>query len=189
MSIEELMNMDVPSVSRQSEPYGQAPAAIQVVTQDEIRRSGASSIPEALRLADNLEVAQKNSHDWGISARGFNTDLANKLLVLMDGRTLYTPLFSGVFWNVQDYLLEDIDRIEVISGPGATLWGANAVNGVINITTKSARDTQGLYVEGGGGTRLQGFTGGRLGGALGARVFYRGVCQYFDRCCEGVGNG
>ncbi len=189
MSLEELMNLDVTSVSRQAEPYGQAPAAIQVVTQDEIRRSGASSIPEALRLADNLEVAQKNSHDWGISARGFNTDLANKLLVLMDGRTLYTPLFSGVFWNVQDYLLEDIDRIEVISGPGGTLWGANAVNGVINITTKSARDTQGLYVEGGGGTELRYFAGVRYGGTLASNVYYRVYGKYFDRGNEVFPNG
>src|SRR6267378_2831483 len=127
LSIEELMNLDVTSVSKQPEPYGRAPAAIQVITQDQIRRSGASSIPEALRLADNLDVAQQNSHDWAITARGFNTALGNKLLVLVDGRTVYTPLFSGVFWDVQDYLMEDIDRIEVISGPGATLWGANAV--------------------------------------------------------------
>ena len=181
MSLEELMSQDVTSVSKQPEPYAQAPAAIEVITQDEIHRSGASSIPEALRLADNLEVAQKNSHDWGISARGFNTDLGNKLLVLMDGRTVYTPLYSGVFWDVQDYLLEDIDRIEVISGPGGTLWGANAVNGVINITTKSAKDTQGIYVEGGGGTELRDFTGVRYGGALGSNVFFRVYGKYFDR--------
>src|ERR1700722_7217700 len=149
MSIEELMNLDVTSVSRQPEPYGRAPAAIQVITQDEIRRSGASSIPEALRLADNLDVAQVNSHDWAISARGFNSALGNKLLVMIDGHTVYSPLFSGVFWDAQDYLLQDIDRIEVISGPGGTLWGANAVNGVINIITKSAADTKGLYAEGG----------------------------------------
>src|SRR5581483_6179796 len=135
LSLEQLMDVDVTSVSRQPQPYAQAPAAIQVITGDDIRRSGASSIPEALRLADNLEIAQKNSHDWAISARGFNTSLANKLLVLVDGRTVYTPLFAGVFWDQQDYLLEDIDRIEVISGPGGTLWGANAVNGVINITS------------------------------------------------------
>ena len=133
-----------PPSPRQPEPFGQAPAAIKSSRSDEIRRSGASSIPEALRLADNLEVAQKNSHDWAISARGFNTSLANKLLVLIDGRTVYTPLFSGVFWDVQDYLLEDIDRIEVISGPGGTLWGANAVNGVINITSKSAQGHAGI---------------------------------------------
>ena len=175
------MDQDVTSVSKEPEPYGQAPAAIDVVTQDEIRRSGASSIPEALRLADNLDVAQKDSHDWAISARGFNTALANKLLVLMDGRTLYTPLFSGVIWDVQDYLLEDVDRIEVISGPGGTLWGANAVNGVINITTKSARDTQGLYVEGGGGTELRDFGGVRYGGTLASNVYFRVYGKYFNR--------
>lgn len=189
MSLEELMNLDVTSVSRQPEPYSQAPAAIELITGDEIRRSGASSIPEALRLADNLEVAQKNSHDWAISARGFNTDLANKLLVMIDGRTVYTPLFSGVFWNVQDYLLEDLDRIEVISGPGGTLWGANAVNGVINIISKSAEDTQGLYVEAGGGTELEAFTGVRYGGMLASNVYFRVYGKYFDRGDEVYTNG
>ncbi|HEY3658506.1 MAG TPA: TonB-dependent receptor [Steroidobacteraceae bacterium] len=190
MSIEELMNLDVTSVSKQPEPYGRAPAAIQVITQDQIRRSGASSIPEALRLADNLDVAQQNSHDWSISARGFNTALANKLLVLVDGRSVYTPLFSGVFWNVQDYLLEDIDRIEVISGPGGTLWGANAVNGVINISSKNAKDTQGLYLEGGGGgPELKGFTGVRYGGTLGPDVYFRAYGKYFDRGNEKFADG
>src|ERR1700748_372453 len=172
LSVEELMDIEVTSVARHSEKILQAPAAIQVITQEDIRRSGATSIPEALRLADNLEVAQKNSHDWAISARGFNTALGNKLLVMMDGRSVYTPLYSGVFWDVQDYLLEDIDRIEVISGPGGTLWGANAVNGVINITSKSAKDTQGLYLEGGGGSQLQDFGGVRYGGALASNVYY-----------------
>ncbi|MBW8864532.1 MAG: TonB-dependent receptor [Verrucomicrobia bacterium] len=189
MSLEQLMDLDVTSVAKQPEPYGQAPAAIQVVTGDDIRRSGASSIPEALRLADNLEVAQQNSHDWSISARGFNSGLANKLLVMMDGRTVYTPLFSGVFWNVQDYLLEDIDRIEVISGPGGTLWGANAVNGVINITSKSAKDTQGLYTEAGGGSWLQDFAGVRYGGTLGTNVFFRVYGKYFNRGDEEYANG
>ena len=137
LNVEDLMNVEVTSVARHPEKLLQAASAIQVITQDDIRRSGATSIPEALRLADNLQVAQKNSHDWAISARGFNTDLANKLLVMIDGRTVYTPLYSGVFWDVQDVLLEDIDRIEVISGPGGALWGANAVNGVINIDRKS----------------------------------------------------
>ncbi len=177
MSLQELMDLDVTSVAKAPQPFGQAPAAIDVITGDEIRRSGASSIPEALRLADNLDVAQKNSHDWGISARGFNTDLANKLLVLMDGRSVYTPLFSGVFWNEQDYLLEDIDRIEVISGPGGTLWGANAVNGVINITTKSAKDTQGLYVEAAGGSWLQDSEAIRYGGTLYFKCFFPGLWQ------------
>jgi len=183
------MDLDVTSVSKQPEPYGQAPAAIQVITGEDIQRSGASSIPEALRLADNLDVAQKNSHDWAISARGFNTALGNKLLVLIDGRAVYTPLYSGVFWDVQDYLLEDIDRIEVVSGPGGTLWGANAVNGVINITTKSAKDTQGLYVEGGGGNWLQDFVGARYGGMLASNVYYRVYGKYFDRSSEVLSNG
>ncbi|HUB87342.1 MAG TPA: TonB-dependent receptor [Verrucomicrobiae bacterium] len=189
LSLVQLMNLDVTSVSKEPEPYSQAPAAIDVITSDEIQRSGASSIPEALRLADNLEVAQKNSHDWAISARGFNTDLANKLLVLIDGRSVYTPLYSGVFWDVQDYLLEDIDRIEVVSGPGGTLWGANAVNGVINITTKSAKDTQGLYVEGGGGSWLQDFAGVRYGGTLASNVYYRVYGKYFDRGDEVFSDG
>jgi len=189
LSLEELMDLDVTSVAKEPQHYGQAPAAIDVITGDEIQRSGASSIPEALRLADNLNVAQKSSQGWAISARGFNTDLANKLLVLIDGRTVYTPLYSGVFWDVQDYLLEDIDQIEVISGPGGTLWGANAVNGVINITTKSAKDTQGLYVEGGGGSELRDFTGARYGGTLASNVYYRVYGKYFDRTSEVYSNG
>lgn len=189
MSLQELMDQDVTSVARQPEPYGQAPASIDVITSDEIRRSGASSIPEALRLADNLEVAQENANDWAISARGFNANLGNKLLVLIDGRSVYTPLYGGVEWNVQDYLLEDIDRIEVISGPGGTLWGANAVNGVINITTKSAADTQGLYVEGGGGSELRDFGGARYGGTLTSNVFYRVYGKYFDRNSEMLPDG
>ncbi|MGH7979672.1 MAG: TonB-dependent receptor plug domain-containing protein, partial [Limisphaerales bacterium] len=180
MSLKELMNQDVTLVAREPEPYGQAPAAIDVITSGEIQRSGASIIPEALRLADNLDVAQINSHDWAISARGFNTDLADKLLVMIDGRTVYTPLFGGVIWDEQDCLLEDIDRIEVISGPGGTLWGANAVNGVINILTKSADETQGLYVEGGGGSELQDFEGARYGGALATNIFYRVYAKYSD---------
>ncbi len=125
MSLEELMDVEVTSVSRHPERLLDAASAIQVISGDEIRRSGASSIPEALRLADNLEVAQRNTHDWSISARGFNTELSNKLLVLMDGRTVYTPLFSGVFWDSQDYLLEDINRIEVISRMFISAFTAN----------------------------------------------------------------
>ncbi len=189
MSIEQLMNLDVTSVARHSQKLLDAPSAIQVVTGDDIEESGASSIPEALRLADNLDVAQKNSHDWGISARGFNTDLANKLLVMIDGRTVYTPLFSGVFWDEQDYLLKDIDRIEVISGPGGTQWGANAVNGVINITTKNAKDTQGLYAEGGGGTELRDFAGVRYGGTLAPGVYFRIYGKYADHGDQVLANG
>ena len=189
MSLEELSNVEVTSVSKRPEKLSEAASAIQVITGEEIRRSGATSIPEALRLADNLDVAQINSHDWAISARGFNTALANKLLVLIDGRTVYTPLFSGVFWNVQDYLLQDIERIEVISGPGGTLWGANAVNGVINIITKSASDTQGAYLEGGGGTQLQDFAGMRYGGTLAPDVYFRIYGKYFDRGNDVFDNG
>ncbi|MDB6127837.1 MAG: TonB-dependent receptor, plug [Verrucomicrobia bacterium] len=189
LSMEELMDVEVTSVSRHAEKLLDAASAIQVITGEEIRRSGALTLPEALRLADNLDVAQKDSHDWGISARGFNTELANKLLVMIDGRTVYTPLFSGVVWNVQDYLLEDLDRIEVISGPGGTLWGANAVNGVINVTTKSAKATQGLYLEGGTGSELPGFVGFRYGSVLAPNVYFRVYGKYFDRGNEVITNG
>src|SRR5258706_8770954 len=189
LTLKELMDADVTSVSKVPERYGEAAAAIQVVTGDDIRRSGATSNPEALRVADNLNVAQKNSHGWAISARGFNTDLANKVLVLRDGRSVYTPLFSGVFWDQQDYLLEDIDQIEVISGPGGTLWGSNAVNGVINIISKSAKDTQGLYVEGGGGSSLRDFLGVRYGGTLATNVFFRAYGKFFDRGNQVLPNG
>ena len=147
LSLEDLMQVEVTSVSRSATALADAPSALRVITQQEIRRSGATLLPEVLRLADNLTVAQKNAHDWGISARGFTSELGNKLLVMIDGRTVYTPLFSGVRWDVQDYILNDIDRIEVISGPGGSVWGANAVNGVISISSKSARDTQGWFAE------------------------------------------
>lgn len=189
MSLEELSNIQITSVSRQPERILDAPAAITVITNEEIRRSGATSIPEALRLADNLNVAQKNAHDWAISARGFNTDLANKMLVMIDGRTVYSPLFSGVFWDRQDYLLEDIERIEVISGPGGTLWGANAVNGVINIITKSTKDTQGTYFETGVGDELKTATAVRHGGQLASNVSYRLYGKYFDRDDQVLANG
>jgi iron complex outermembrane recepter protein len=182
LSLDDLMNVQVTSVAKEPQKLLQAAAAIQVITAEDIRRSGATSIPEALRLADNLEVAQINAHDWAISARGFNADLANKLLVLIDGRVVYTPLYGGVLWNVQDYLLQDIDRIEVISGPGGTLWGANAVNGVINIVTKSATATQGLYVSGGGGNQLREQEGLRYGTQMGdtAVRFYGKYTDYGD---------
>src|SRR5213596_1873142 len=181
LSIEQLMNLQVTSVSKRPEQLSQTASAIQVITQQDIRRSGASSLPEILRLATNLQVTQVDSRQWAIGARGFNSTTANKLLVLIDGRTAYTPLFSGVFWDVQDVPLGDVDRIEVISGPGATLWGANAVNGVINVITKRAQDAQGLYVSGGGGTKLQGLGGARYGGVLGAKVHYRAYGKAFTR--------
>jgi iron complex outermembrane receptor protein len=188
MSLEELSSQEVTSVSKKPEPYGSAPAAIQVITRDDIRRSGATTLAEALRLADNLTVAQKNAHDWAISARGFATDLVNKLLVMIDGRTVYSPLFSGVFWDRQDYLLEDIERIEVISGPGGTLWGANAVNGIINIITRSAGDSQGLYADGGLGTKI-GVGGVRYGGKLAENTPFRIYGKYADHDNELLPDG
>jgi len=181
LSLDELQEVEVTSVSRRPEKLLETASAIQVITADDIRRAGATSVPEALRLASNLQVAQVDSRSWAISARGFNGTSANKLLVLIDGRVVYTPLHAAVFWEVQDTLVEDIDRIEVISGPGATLWGANAVNGVINIITKTAADTQGMLVTGGGGSELQGLGGFRYGGTIGDRVHVRGYGKYFDR--------
>src|SRR5438874_4965974 len=180
-SLEELLNLEVTTVSKRPEKLTEAASAIQVITREDIRRLGATSIPEALRLASNLEVAQIDAREWAISARGFNATTSNKLLVLMDGRTVYTPLYAGVFWDVQDTLMEDIDRIEVISGPGATVWGANAVNGVINIITRKSQDAQGTLVSGGGGTQLRGFGGVRKGGATGPNLHYRIYGKYFDR--------
>jgi iron complex outermembrane receptor protein len=168
-------------VSKRPEKLSDAPSSIQVITGDDIRRAGATSLPEALRLASNLHVAQVDSHGWAITARGFNNSSANKLLVLIDGRVVYTPLHAGVFWDVQDALLDDIERIEVISGPGATLWGDNAVNGVINIITKTATDSQGGLVTGGGGSELQGAGGLRYGGHIGAAAQFRAYGKYFDR--------
>src|SRR5438034_6816639 len=189
LSLEELMNVEVTSVSKRPEPLFSSPSAIQVITQEDIRRSGATSLPEALRLASNLQVAQADARQWAISARGFNNTLANKLLVMIDGRAVYTPLYAGVFWEVQNVLLEDVDRIEVVSGPGGTLWGANAVNGVINIITRSAKDTQGLLVTGGGGSLLQDFGAVRYGGAAGSNFFYRIYGQRFDRNNSVLANG
>jgi iron complex outermembrane recepter protein len=180
LSLDALMQTEVTSVSRRPETLLDAASAIQVISDDDIERSGATTIPEALELADNLDIAQKDPHDWAISARGFNSNLGDKMLVLIDGRTVYTPLFSGVFWNAQDYLLEDISRIEVISGPGGTLWGANAVNGVISVTTKGAEDTQGMYVEQGGGTGIQEFTGIRYGGELAPNIYFRVYGKFLD---------
>src|SRR5258707_7765306 len=161
LSMEDLMNLQVTSVSKRTQKVADAAAAVFVITQEDIRRSGATSIPEALRLAPGLEEARIDENKWAIAARGFNGRFDNKLLVLIDGRSVYTPLFSGVYWNVQDVMLEDVDRIEVIRGPVATLWGANAVNGVINIITKKAKDTQSTVVTAGAGTEELGSVGGR----------------------------
>ncbi|MGH7498626.1 MAG: TonB-dependent receptor plug domain-containing protein [Gemmatimonadales bacterium] len=176
-------------MSRRPEKLSTTASAIQVITGEDIRRSGASSIPEALRLASNLQVAQVNASQWAVSARGFDNVLANKLLVLIDGRTVYTPLYAGVFWDVQNVPLETVDRIEVISGPGGALWGANAVNGVINIITKSAKETQGLSVEGGGGTELHGFGEVRYGGQISSGPEFRLYAMGFGRGSTNLRSG
>src|SRR5437764_8040512 len=180
MSIEELMNVEVTSVAKRPQRVADAAAAVFVLTQEDIRRSGAASIPEALRMVPGLQVARIDENKWAIGSRGFNGRFDNKLLVLIDGRSVYTPLFSGVYWNVQDVLLEDIDRIEVIRGPGATLWGANAVNGVINIITKKAKDTQKTVVTAGGGTEERGIGGVRYGNKIGNNTYYRAYGKYFN---------
>jgi iron complex outermembrane recepter protein len=173
LSLEELMNIQVTSVSKHAEKLLDAPSAIQVITAEHIRQSGVTTLPEALRLASNLQVAKVNASQWAISARGFNNVLADKLLVMIDGRSVYTPLYAGVYWDVQNVMLEDVDRIEVISGPGGTLWGANAVNGVINIVTKKAQNTQGLFAEAGSGNQLPWMANARYGGTIGKKVYYR----------------
>jgi len=188
LDVEDLMNIEVTSVARQPGRLFDAAAAIQVITREDIHRSGATTLPEALRLADNLQVAQRTSATWAISARGFNANLGNKLLVMIDGRTVYTPLFSGVFWEGQDYLLEDVERIEVISGPGGTLWGANAVNGVINVITRDSADSQGLHLDAAAGDELQALAGARLGGSLGS-ASYRIYGKYIERDAAVIGDG
>jgi iron complex outermembrane receptor protein len=183
LSLEELMNVEieVTSVSRRSEKLTEVASAIQVITQEDIRRSAATSLPEALRLSPNLQVAQLSANAWIISARGFNAPFSNKLLVMVDGRTVYSPLFAGVFWDAQSVLLEDVERIEIISGPGGTLWGANAVNGVINIITKNAKDTKGLYVSGAAGSFLKDHEAIRYGGKIGSDFSYRIYGQHTNR--------
>jgi len=180
LSIEHLVKVKVTSVSKKPQKILEAAAAIFVITQEDIRRSGAVSIPEVLRMVPGLEVARIDSNKWAVTSRGFNGRFANKLLVLIDGRTVYTPLFSGVYWDMKDTLLNDIDRIEIIRGPGAALWGANAVNGVINIITKEAKDTQGTMVIAGTGTEEQGGAI-RYGGMIGQETHYRVYAKYFDR--------
>lgn len=180
LSLEELGKIKVTTVSRGGERLSAAAAAVYVITGDEIRRSGVNQIAEALRMTPGLYVGRANSHQWAVGTRGFSYIFANKLLVLRDGRTLYTPLFSGVFWEEADTVLEDIDRVEVIRGPGATLWGANAVNGVINIITKSAKETQGVLMSGGGGLEDRGFGTVRYGGRIGTNAFYRVYGMFSD---------
>jgi len=179
LSLEELMRVEVSTVSRTPEATATLPAAVFVITQDDIRRSGATTLPEALRLAPGIQVAQIDAARYAIGMRGFPDRLARSMLVLMDGRAVYSPLFAGTYWEVQETLLEDVDRIEVIRGPGGTLWGANAVNGIINIVTRSAADSQGLLLSASGGPDMRGPLGVRYGWQAGsrghARVYFRGT--------------
>lgn len=181
LSLEELLQVEITSVSKKPETLAEAAAAVYVLSGEEIRRSGAASLAEALRLVPGLMVARTDAQTWAISARGFNSTTANKLEVLLDGRSLYTPLFSGVFWDVQDTLLADVERIEVIRGPGATLWGSNAVNGVINILTKSAHDTLGTLWTAAAGDELRASTAVRHGRELGNGGALRVWGKYFAR--------
>ncbi len=180
LSIEELMNVSVVSATKQTQRLADTASAVFVITQDDIRRSGVTSIPEALRLAPGVQVARIGANQWAVTIRGFNGRYANKLLVLVDGRSIYTPVFAGVYWEIQDLLLEDIERIEVIRGPGASLWGANAVNGVINILTKAAADTQNL-ISVTAGSPEQTIVGARYSGALGEDARYRIYGKYLNQ--------
>jgi iron complex outermembrane receptor protein len=176
MSIEDLAQVNVTSVSKTDQPLSDAPAAIYVITRDDILRSGAATLPEMLRLAPNLQVYQTSPSNWVVTARGQNGNLeaqnfSNKLLVLIDGRTVYTPLFSGVYWDMPDLLPDNVDRIEVVSGPGAALWGSNAVNGVINVITRRASETSGLYADVRAGPDRQA-AGARLSGSAGEAFSY-----------------
>lgn len=175
------MDMEVSTVSRTTSTVGRSPAAVFVITGEMIRRTGSRNIPEVLRMVPGLQVTQLSRSEWGITSRGFNGSLANKLLVQIDGRTVYTPLDSGVVWSIRHVPLEDIERIEVVRGPGASVWGANAVNGVINIITKESQDTQGILINAGGGTEERDFGTFRYGGQIGNSLNYRVYGTYMNR--------
>lgn len=189
LSLEQLMNVKVTSVSKKPQRVSESAAAVHVITSEDIRRSGATSIPELLRNVPGLNVARIDSSKWAISARGFNGLFSNKLLVLMDGRSLYTPIFSGVFWDAQDTFIDDIDRIEIIRGPGGTIWGANAVNGVINIITKSAEKTNGTLVTGIIGSEERGNFAGRFGTAIDDHSNFRAFLKQTKRDNSPLTNG
>jgi iron complex outermembrane receptor protein len=184
LSLEELGNVEVTTTSKEPEQIWKTSAAIYVLTQDDIRRSGAMSIPEVLRLVPGVEVARINSNIWSVGIRGFGSAFSKSVLVLIDGRSVYTPLFAGVDWDVQNVMLEDVERIEVIRGPGGTIWGSNAVNGVINIITKNAKDTHGSYASTSGGNISQNESGVRYGAGHGNNVDYRAYAMGFGRTPE-----
>ncbi len=181
LPLEQLLSMEVTSVSKKKQSLNEVAAAIYVITNEDIRRSGVTSIPEALRLAPGIQVSRMDANKWAISSRGFNSEFSNKLLVMIDGRTVYSPSFSGVYWDAQDTMMDDIERIEVIRGPGATTWGSNAVNGVINVITKSASQTQdGLFVAG-VGDEEKSFASLRYGTELDNNTSGRFYIKYNDR--------
>ena len=184
MTLEELMDVQVTTVTRSPERAMSVPAAIHVITSEDIERSGATSLPELLRLAPGMQVARIDAGLWAIGTRGFADRLARSMLVLVDGRAVYSPLFAGTYWETQDLVLDDIERIEVIRGPGGTLWGSNAVNGIVSIVTKAARETQGPLVAAAVGSedRFQGTA--RYGGSLGDNGFLRGYVTGFDRASQ-----
>jgi len=181
MSIEELINLKVTIASKKEKKISESPSAIYVITQEDIRRSGYTSVPEILRLVPGFHVSQINSNAWAISSRGFSNKYSNKLLVLMDGRSLYNPVFSGVDWNIRDTFIEDIDRIEVIRGPGGALWGTNAVNGVVNIISKKANDTTGKFLTIGVGDEDKNFSGFRYGKEFMQDLYIKSYVKYFKR--------
>src|SRR5580698_5803395 len=179
-SLETLMNLEVSSPARKDQKLSQTAGAVYVITQEDIRRSGLSSIPELLRMVPGVQVARIDASSWSVTARGFSGRFADKMLVLIDGRSIYNHLYAGVYWEQNSVPLEDIERIEVIRGPGATMWGANAVNGVINIITKPARETQGVTVSTGGGSEERGSGFVRYGGSVGDALSYRAYTDYFQ---------
>ncbi|HMH06582.1 MAG TPA: TonB-dependent receptor plug domain-containing protein, partial [Terriglobales bacterium] len=181
LSLEDLLNTKVISVSKTEQKISRTASAIFVITAADIGRSGATNIPDLLRMVPGIDVAQIDANTWAITARGFNGRFSNELLVMVDGRTVYTPTFGGVFWDVLDFPLEDIERIEVIRGPGGTIWGANAVNGVVNIITKRAAETKGGMLVAGGGNLDQGFGTVQYGGGLGKRTDFRIFTKYFNQ--------
>jgi len=181
LSLEELASVETTTATRAPTALSKVPAAIFVITQEDIRRSGVTSIPEALRLAPGVQVARIDANKWAIGLRGFGSRLSRAMLVMIDGRAVYTPLFAGTYWEVQDTLIEDVERIEVVLGPGGTLWGANAVNGIVNIITKAAQETQGGLVAADAGSEEQGAVRVRYGGRAGEESFYRVYGKFFNR--------
>lgn len=180
-SLAELMNTKISTVARKPQTLSDTPAAVFVISQEDIRRSSANSIPELLRMAPGLSVARIDANKWSVTSRGDSGRFADDLLVMLDGRTVYSPLFAGTFWETLDLPLEDIDRIEIIRGPGGTIWGANAANGAIHIITKHARTTQGNLVTSGGGSEERGFATLRHGGKIGENFYYRLFTKGFTR--------